>query len=63
MMFKGYRTVLFNVLSAVAVLAETSEFTSIVPDEYTAYAALFVAVVNVALRFVTTTPLGKSHET
>ena len=55
---KGYRTITFNVLSAVVPILTLTEFNAVVPQEYLPYWLLGVAVVNVYLRTITTTPMG-----
>jgi hypothetical protein len=49
---KGYRTIVFNVCSAIVEIA------GVVPPKYQPYALVAVAVCNIALRFVTDTPVG-----
>lgn len=56
---KGWKTVTFNVLAAVVPLLELTELKGIVPEEYLPFYALAVAMGNVYLRSVTTTPMGK----
>lgn len=58
-MFKGWKTVTFNVLAAIVPILELTEMKGIVPEEYLPFYALAVAVGNVYLRSVTTTPMGK----
>ncbi len=58
-MFKGWKTVTFNVLAAVVPILELTEMKGIVPEEYLPFYVLAVAMGNVYLRSVTTTPMGK----
>ena len=58
-MMKGYRTVAFNVLSMMVPILSLPEFHGVVPVEYLPFWMLFVAVANVTLRMITTTPVGK----
>ena len=58
-MFKGWKTVTFNVLAAIVPILELTELEGIVPEEYLPFYALAVAMGNVYLRSVTTTPMGK----
>tara|TARA_R110000744_G_scaffold158130_1_gene274108 strand:- start:302 stop:490 length:189 start_codon:yes stop_codon:yes gene_type:complete len=58
-MFKGWKTVTFNVLAAVVPLLELTELKGLVPAEYLPYYALSVALGNMYLRSITTTPMGK----
>jgi hypothetical protein len=57
--FKGWKTVTFNVLATVVPLLELTEIKGIVPEEYLPFYALAVAMGNVYLRSITTTPMGK----
>ena len=56
---KGWKTVTFNVLAAIVPILELTELKGIVPEEYLPFYALAVAMGNVYLRSVTTTPMGK----
>jgi hypothetical protein len=56
---KGWKTLLVNGLSIVVTIAELQEWTSIIPDQYLPYFTLGLAMSNMALRMVTTTPVGK----
>lgn len=56
---KGWKTVTFNVLAAIVPILELTETKGIVPEEYLPFYALAVAMGNVYLRSVTTTPMGK----
>ena len=58
-MLKGWKTVAFNVLAAIVPILELTEMKGIVPEEYLPFYALAVAMGNVYLRSVTTTPMGK----
>ena len=58
---KGWKTVTFNVLAAVVPLLELTELKGIVPEEYLPFYALAVAMGNVYLRSVTSTPMGKKQ--
>jgi hypothetical protein len=60
-MFKGWKTVTFNVLAAIVPILELTEMKGIVPEEYLPFYALAVAMGNVYLRSVTTTPMGKKQ--
>jgi len=57
--FKGWKTVTFNVLSSLVPLMELTELKSIVPVEYIHYYVLVIALINMLLRFVTSTAVGK----
>ena len=61
---KGWRTILSNALLAIAPILELlamhdAEIRAIIPQEYMAYYTLLVLVANVALRTITTTPVGR----
>ena len=58
---KGWKTVTFNVLAAIVPILELTEMKGIVPEEYLPFYALAVAMGNVYLRSVTTTPMGKKQ--
>jgi hypothetical protein len=58
-MFKGWKTVTFNVLAAIVPILELTEMKGIVPEEYLPFYALAVAMGNVYLRSITSTPMGK----
>lgn len=57
---KGYRTIIFNVLSAVVPILSLTEWHAIIPVEYLPYWMLFVAIGNTVLRTITTTPIGRA---
>ena len=58
-MLKGYKTIIFNLLAAVVPLMELTELKAVVPDDYLPIYLLVVAIGNVLLRSITTTPVGK----
>jgi hypothetical protein len=65
---KGYRTLAFNLLAALAVLAElviemgySQEVQFFITDEYMPIFMMAIIVANVFLRFKTTTPVGKKQ--
>jgi hypothetical protein len=58
-MFKGWKTVTFNVLAAIVPILELTEMKGIVPEEYLPFYALAVAMGNVYLRSITSTPMDK----
>ena len=58
-MFKGWKTVAFNVLAAVVPILELTELKGLVPADYLPFYALAVALGNVYLRSITTTAIGK----
>lgn len=58
-MFKGYKTVVFNLLAAAVPLMELTELQAVIPSNYLPFYVLAVALGNLYLRAVTTTPVGK----
>lgn len=65
-MLKGYRTYLFNIAAALIPLVEVlglvlnvPEIRGIIPLEYLPWYSVAVALVNLYLRRITTTPPGK----
>jgi hypothetical protein len=56
---KGYRTVAVNSLLMVMPILEMSELLSVLPDGWQNWYAIAMAVINLWLRSITTTPLGK----
>lgn len=58
-MFKGWKTVAFNVLAAIVPILELTELKGLVPADYLPFYALAVALCNVYLRSITTTAIGK----
>lgn len=58
-MLKGYKTIVFNLLAAVVPIMELTELKAMVPGDYMPIYLLVVALGNVWLRSITTTPVGK----
>jgi hypothetical protein len=56
---KGYRTVLVNTLLTIMPILEMTELLSVLPDGWQNWYAIAMAVINLWLRSITTTPLGK----
>jgi hypothetical protein len=56
---KGYRTIAFNTLSAVVPIVSLTEWHAVFPAEWLPYWLLVVALINVYLRTVTSTALGR----
>jgi len=54
-MFKGYKTVIFNLLTAVIALSEVTGFMALIPAEYLPVFLLVVAMSNLVLRYLTDT--------
>ena len=57
---KGYRTVIFNVATVVASLAELTNLIDVVSPGSGPLVLLAVGVANLVLRYLTTTPVGVS---
>lgn len=57
---KGWRTIAFNILAAIVPILELTELRDVIPSEYIPWYMLGVVLANMALRYVTTTPVGKS---
>lgn len=55
---KGFRTLIVNLCLAIMPILEMSEVIDILPSHYEAPYAIFIAIANLYLRSVTTTPLG-----
>ena len=58
-MLKGYKTIIFNVLAAAVPIMELTELNEVIPDNYLPFYVLAIALGNMYLRSVTTTPVGK----
>ena len=55
---KGWRTLIFNVFAMIIPILEMTEIRDVVPDDYLPWYALALAIANMILRAVTTSPLG-----
>jgi uncharacterized integral membrane protein len=60
-MLKGFRTLLVNFLMAVVPVLQLTELADVMPDEWLSYYALAVVLLNMFLRYITTTPVGRSE--
>jgi hypothetical protein len=58
---KGWKTVTFNLLAAIVPILELTELRDVVPEQYLPFYALAVAMGNMYLRSITTTPMGKKQ--
>ena len=58
---KGWNTIIFNVLSAIFGVLESTDFTNIAPAEYQGFVISFIAIVNIYLRARTNTPIGRKE--
>jgi len=68
MMMKGYRTILVNfALASLALAAEIAswltafDWAAWLPPQYALWVIVTVNVANIALRFATTTPVGRAQ--
>lgn len=59
-LMKGFRTVTVNMLFTIMPILEMSEILDVLPDGYEAKYAVMIALVNLYLRTITTTPICKS---
>jgi len=57
-MFKGYKTVIFNLIAGTLGVLEISDL-SFLPADYGKYVTVFVALGNLWLRTLTTGPIGE----
>ena len=57
---KGWRTVAVNILATIIPILSLTEWVAVLPKEYLPYYALAIALLNVLLRAITDTPMGKS---
>lgn len=56
---KGWKTILLNIVLSILPILNLTEFREILPDSYLPWYALLVAVLNVWVRTLTTTPVGQ----
>ena len=57
---KGYRTVLVNVAIVLAAIFAAPEMQAALPENWAAWALAGSACINIILRSVTTTPMGRN---
>lgn len=57
---KDYRTFVVNILLTVMPVLEMSEILDVLPKGYEAKYAIMIPLVNLYLRTITTTPIGRS---
>ena len=58
---KGWKTLTFNLISAVFGVLGGADFVNLVPPQYQGYVISGVALVNMLLRMNTNTPIGKNN--
>jgi hypothetical protein len=56
---KGYRTLIFNLATSVAALAEFYDVINVVSPQNAPLVLLAVTIANVVLRYFTTTPVAE----
>jgi len=56
---KGWRTWIANSLMAIMPILQLSEVTAVMPPAWLPWYALVIVLVNMWLRKITTSPLGK----
>jgi hypothetical protein len=61
-MLKGWRTMLVNLILSILPILQLTELMAIMPDKYLPYYALVMALANMWMRKITTTPLGQSKK-
>lgn len=57
---KGWRTLILNIAVAVGGVLVAANWNDILPEKYAWSAAAIVGLVNIAMRYITTTPIGKA---
>lgn len=58
-MLKGYRTIIVNTALMILPVLDLVEVRDVIPDQWMPWYALGMAVANMWLRAVTTTPVGQ----
>jgi hypothetical protein len=58
-MLKGWKTLAFNIASAVFGVLESTDFTNVVPADYQGFVITAISVINIFLRMNTNTPIGR----
>ncbi|MEG9884049.1 MAG: hypothetical protein V6Z86_05445 [Hyphomicrobiales bacterium] len=57
---KGWRTIATNILFAAIPFIELTEWRNVLPESWLPWYALSIALANMGLRYITTTPMGRS---
>lgn len=55
---KGYRTIIVNVLTVATAIIALPEVTGLIPADGIPYLLAVQGAINIAMRFVTSTPIG-----
>jgi hypothetical protein len=58
---KGWRTVIANLLMALMPVLELTEITQVLPSAWLPWYALAMALMNMGLRAITTSPMGQNQ--
>lgn len=58
---KGWRTVIVNVIAAVLPLLDQFGLIGLIPADFMIWYVLVLIAMNLTLRLVTDTPVGKSN--
>ncbi len=56
---KGWRTIIINAALAVLAVFENADYTDLLNESTTGWVLLAIPVLNMVLRKITTTPVGK----
>lgn len=56
---RGWRTLVFNTIAGLLPVLQLTEVAAVMPDKWLPWYALTVALSNMWLRAVTTTPIGQ----
>ena len=59
---KGWRTWIVNILASLVPVLYLTEWRDVIPTEYWPYYALALAIINIYMRSITTTPVGVSED-
>ncbi len=57
---KGWRTLLINVAIALFGVLEAADWTTLLGNDHAAWVVTTIALINIALRTLTTTEVGRS---
>lgn len=57
---KGYKTLIWSLLLAVVGVLQAFDWTTVVPASAQGWVLIAIGAVTAALRYVTTTPVGKA---
>lgn len=60
-MFKGYRTIIINALASILPILELTEVMNVMPPDWQPWYALGLVLLNLFLRAITTTPVGRKE--